>query len=102
MRSKIRPGVPTTMRVVKPSFALFALLNMRTCPSLGTPPKTATLAIPNGFPSAESVSCVWIANSRVGATTRIDIVDFPDDVLTGESMRRQRPGIPKARVFPLE
>ena len=58
IRSNIRPGVPTIIRVVNPSLILLAFLSILTCGSLGTPPKTATLAMPNGFPSAESVS--WV------------------------------------------
>ena len=39
----------------------------------------------------------------MGATTRVETVDFPDleEFLLSELMRRTRAGIPKARVFPL-
>ena len=88
------------MRVVLPS--LFAFFRVFTWGALSTPPKTATLAIPNGSPSAERVSCVWIASSRVGATTRTETVVVPFlKEGAGEVMNRERAGSPKARVFPL-
>lgn len=105
MRSRIRPGVPTTIRVVIPSSPLFILHSIFTCGSLGTPPNTATLAIPKGFPIACRVSWVWIASSRVGATTSTETVDMRKflDCLVDETdvMRRDRAGMPNASVFPL-
>ena len=102
IRSRMRPGVPTMMRVVIPSFALFAFLSMRTCGSFGTPPNTATLAMWNGLPSARSVSCVWIASSRVGATTSVVTVDTPGRPASLPSfISRVSAGMPKASVLPL-
>lgn len=99
----IRPGVPTTIRVTTPLFPLSLLIfrNSFTCGSFDTPPKTATLPIPKGAPSAERVSCVWMASSRVGATTRVVMLEEPLDLGAAEVMRRDRAGMPKARVFPL-
>lgn len=112
-RSRILPGVPTITRVVSPSSRTF--FRALTCPDLSTPPKTATLAMPKGAPSAERVSCVWMASSRVGATTRTETVD-PCDALCfleglclvgadddeGDEMRRARAGRPNASVLPLK
>ena len=72
------PGVPTTILVIRPPlFFVFppatpAFFNSFICPSFGTPPKTATLAMLKGLPSSDRVSWVCTANSLVGATTRID------------------------------
>lgn len=60
----------------------------------------ATLAIPKDLPSAESVSCVWMANSRVGATTRVET--FEEEFWVGVLIRKLRAGIPNASVFPLQ
>lgn len=59
----------------------------------------ATLAMPKGSPRAERASCVWMASSRVGATTRVVILE--DEVLVDELMSALRAGIPNAKVFPL-
>lgn len=59
IRSRIRPGVPTMMRVVFAFFFPFSLARLRRasiCPRLSTPPNTATLAMPKGSPSAPRVS----------------------------------------------
>lgn len=79
--------------------------------ALSTPPKTATLAMPNGAPSFESVSCVWSASSRVGAITSVSTVEIFDfglcslDLELGSSgdkvSIRDRAGIPNASVLPL-
>lgn len=101
-KSKSRPGVPTIIRVVLPS--LLAFLSVFTWGALSTPPKTATLAIPNGSPSSKRVSCVWMASSRVGATTNTETVVVPlffCEEGTGEAMSCERAGSPNARVFPL-
>jgi len=63
----------------------------------------ATLAMPKGAPRAERVSCVWMASSRVGATTRtVTVDDFGFESLEeAEVMRRERAGMPNASVLPL-
>jgi hypothetical protein len=67
----------------------------------------ATLAIPNGAPRVESVSCVCRASSRVGATTNTvtvdvcDLFEFKSGSEGGESSNRANAGIPNASVFPL-
>ena len=88
IRSNIRPGVPTTILV-------FVFFSFFIWSSLPTPPNTATLPIPTFFPSSDNVSCVWMANSRVGATisTDIPLASFP--------INRANAGIPNPSVFPL-
>jgi hypothetical protein len=50
---------------------------------------------------AERVSCVWMASSRVGATTRTVTVDDVWLEHLGEVIRRARAGMPNASVLPL-
>lgn len=91
--------------VVLPS--LLALANNLIWGPLSTPPKTATLAILNGAPSIESVSCVCKASSRVGETTRtvtvgsFGFLGLDAKFESGESSNRANAGIPNASVFPL-
>lgn len=56
--------------------------------------------MPNGAPNADIVLCVWMASSRVGATTRtvgVDLLGSEGE----EQMRRAMAGMPNARVLPL-
>lgn len=101
IRSSIRPGVPTIILVVIPSLALNTFFSILTCGSFGTPPNTATLEIPKGFPSEERVSCVCKASSLVGATTRTDMVEWLL-ALIGHLRRWHTAGMPNAKVLPLK
>lgn len=97
-RSLTLPGVPTTILI-----GGFWERRAFCCSYFETPPYRQMDPIPRGSPILARFSWVWMANSLVGATTKIETWAAPFPFLLEPPpwlMRCWSAGTPKANVFP--